>query len=115
MGSASRLCLTNLSGPTHRLPLSVRFRERDCRYTRAIFITIFCEYCFSSIIDASIDLVRCFPFSHENKKKLNLCVDLVNLKVLFLRNWRELGFLCLCYRSIFTYNVLWKMFILFAS
>ena len=69
MGSASRLCLTNLSGPTHRLPLSVRFRERDCRYTRAIFITIFCEYCFSSIIDASIDLVRCFPFSPENLKK----------------------------------------------
>ena len=68
MGSASRLCLTNLSGPTHLLPLSVRFRERNCRYTRAIFITIFCEYCFSSIIDASIDLVRCFPFSPENKK-----------------------------------------------
>ena len=75
MGSASRLCLTNLSGPTHRLPLSVRFRERDCRYTRAIFITIFCEFifitifCFSPIIDASIDLVRCFPFSPENNKK----------------------------------------------
>ena len=75
--------LITLSGPSHRLP-----------YFRRIF--------FSSIIDASVNLVRDFPLRLKNKTKqnktknqtLNLWIDLGNFKVLFLRNSKELGFLC---------------------
>ena len=54
---------------------------------------------FSSIIDASVNLVRGFPLRVKKKTKktknetLNLWSDLENFKVLFLRNSRKLGFL----------------------
>ena len=67
---------------------------------------------FSSIIDASVNVVKGFPLrvkKKENKKQkqkqkqkkqknqtLNLWIDLENFKILFLRNSRELGFLCDC-------------------
>ena len=72
-----------VTGPSHRLPY---------------FMRIF----FSSIIDASVNLVRGFPLRVKKKKTkqknemLNLWIDLENFKVLFLRNSRELGFLCDC-------------------
>ena len=54
---------------------------------------------FLSIFDASINFMRCFPLIIEKKKekktktkKLNPWIDLVNLKVLFLRNSKELDF-----------------------
>ena len=65
---------------------------------------MFCDYCFLSTFDASINFMRCFPLiikKKERKKKrkkktktLNPWIDLVNLKVLFLRNSTELDFLC---------------------
>ena len=54
-------------------------------------------------IDASVNLVRGFLLRVKKKNKkqkknemLNLWIDLENFKVLFLRNPRELGFLCNC-------------------
>ena len=55
---------------------------------------MFCDYCFLSIFDASINFIRCFPLIIKRKKKenknknkktktLNPWIDLVNLKVLF--------------------------------
>ena len=63
---------------------------------------MFCDYCFLSIFDASINFMRCFPLiikriKREKKwkkktKTLNPWIDLENLKVLFLRNSKNLTF-----------------------
>ena len=70
------------------------------------FFTMFCEYCFLSIIYASVNFIRCFPLimkqkikQNKLKKTLNLWIDLVNWKVYFSR---ELDF-WLHYRSMFKY------------
>ena len=80
---------------------------------------MFCDYCFLSIFDASINFMRCFPLIIEKKKekktktkKLNPWIDLVNLKVLFLRNSKELDFLCDCSNGVCLSNVLKNMFIM---
>ena len=58
----------NLSGPTHRLPLSIWWREREYWYiSRIYFFTMFCEYCFLSIIYASVNFIRCFPLIMKQK------------------------------------------------
>ena len=74
---------------------------------------------FLSIFDASINFMRCFPLIIEKKKekktktkKLNPWIDLVNLKVLFLRNSKELDFLCDCSNGVCLPNVLKNMFIM---
>ena len=85
---------------------------------------MFCDYCFLSTFDASINFMRCFPLiikkKKERKKKrkkktktLNPWIDLVNLKVLFLRNSTELDFLCDCNNGVCSPNVLKKMIMLF--
>ena len=48
----------------------------------------------------------------KKKKKLNPWIDLVNLKVLFLRNSKELDFLCDCSNGVNLPNVLNNMFIM---
>ena len=87
-----------------------------------ISIAMFCDYCFLSIFDASINFMRCFPLIIKNKerkkkpkkktKTLNPWIDLVNLKVLFLRNSKELDFLCDCSNGVCLPNVLKNMFIM---
>ena len=47
------------------------------------------------------------------KKKRNLGIDLVNLKL--SRNSRRLGFLCECVKEVFSPNVLKNMFIMLLS
>ena len=80
---------------------------------------MFCDYCFLSIFDASINFMRCFPLmikKKQNKKKtkmLNPWIDFVNLKVLFLRNSTELDFLCS--NGVCLPNVLKNMFIMLFS
>ena len=49
------------------------------------------------------------------KKKRNLGIDLVNLKVLLSRNARRLGFQCECVKEVFSPNVLKNMFIMLLS
>ena len=49
------------------------------------------------------------------KKKRNLGIDLVNLKVLLGRKSRRLGFLCDCVKEVFSPNVLKNMFIMLLS
>ena len=78
-----------------------------------------CNYCFLSIFDASINFMRCFPLIIEKRKKnktktktLNPWIDLVNLKVLFLRNSKELDFLCDCSNGVCLPNVLKNMLIM---
>ena len=85
------------STPWSYTPITI-IRERECRYIKSFFIAMFFDYCFLPVFDASINFIRCFFLYNEkiNKKKnekktLNPCIDLVNLKVLFLRNSRELG------------------------
>ena len=66
--------------------------------------------------------MRCFPLIIKKKKKegkkekkpntLNPWIDLVNLKVLFLRNSKELDFLCDCSNGVCLSNVLKNMFIM---
>ena len=84
---------------------------------------MFCDYCFLSIFDASINFMRCFPLIIKNKerktknkkkkpKTLNPWVDLENLKVLFLTNSKELDFLCDCSNGVCLPNVLKNMFIM---
>ena len=77
---------------------------------------MFFDYCFLSIFDASINFIRCFPLiikrKKRKKKKLNPWIDLVNLKVLFLRNSKELDFLCDCSNGVCLPNVLKNMFIM---
>ena len=83
-----------------------------------ISIAMFCNYRFLSIFDASINFMRCFPLiiiinkKKQNKKTktLNPWIDLVNLKVLFLRNSTELDFLCDCSNGVCLPNVLKNMF-----
>ena len=88
-----------------------------------ISIAMFCDYCFLSIFDASINFMRCFPLIIKNKetkkktkktktKTLIPWIDLVNLKVLFLRNSKELDFLCDCSNGVCLSNVLKNMFIM---
>ena len=48
----------------------------------------------------------------KKKKTLNPWIDLVNLKVLFLRNSKELDFLCDCSNGVCLPNVLKNMFIM---
>ena len=74
---------------------------------------------FLSIFDASINFMRCFPLIIEKKKEkktktttLNPWINLVNLKVLFLRNWKELDFLCDCSNGVCLPNVLKNMLIM---
>ena len=45
----------------------------------------------------------------------NIWIDLENLKVLFLRNSRELGFLCDCTIGVCSPNVPKNMFIMLLS
>ena len=65
---------------------------------------------FSSIIDASVNFARTFPLrmkkkqNKTNKKMLSIWIE--NFKVLFLRNSRELGFLCDCIIGVCSLNVL---------
>ena len=54
---------------------------------------------FSSIIDASVKLIRSFPLKAKNKTQKTKTknaesIDLENFKVLLLRNPKKLGFLC---------------------
>ena len=76
---------------------------------------MFCDYCFLSIFDASINFMRCFPLIIKNKetekkqnktKTLNPWIDLENLKVLFLTNSKELDYLCDCSNGVCLPNVL---------
>ena len=48
----------------------------------------------------------------KKPKTLNPWIDLVNLKVLFLRNSKELDFLCDCSNGVCLSNVLENMFIM---
>ena len=81
---------------------------------------MFCDCCFLSIFDASINFMRCFPLIIKNKERkkkekknrtLNPWIDLVSLKVLFLTNSKELDFLCDCSNGLCLPNVLKNMFI----
>ena len=79
-----------------------------------------CDYCFLSIFDASIKIIRCFTLimkkkNEKKEKTLNLWIDLVNLNVLFLRKSRELDFLCDCINGVSSPNVLKNMFIMLYS
>ena len=49
----------------------------------------------------------------QNKKMLNILIE--NFKVLFLRNSRELGFLCDCIIGVYSLNVLKNLFIMLLS
>ena len=51
----------------------------------------------------------------KKAKTLNPWIDLVNLKVLFLRNSKELDFLCDCSNRVCLPNVLKNMFIMLFS
>ena len=77
-------------------------------------IAMFCDYCFLSIFDPSINFMRCFPLMIKKKKikrkTLTPWIDFVNLKVLFLRNSTELDFLC--NNGVCLPNVLKNMFIM---
>ena len=77
-----------------------------------ISIAMFCDYCFLSIFDASINFMRCFPLmiKKKEKKPLNPWIDFVNLKLLFLRKSTELDFLC--NKGVCLPNVLKNMFIM---
>ena len=77
---------------------------------------MFCDYCFLPIFDASINFMRCFPLIiliKKEPKTLNPWIDLVNLKVLFLRNSTELDFLCECSNGVCLPNVFKNMVIMF--
>ena len=82
---------------------------------------MFCDYCFLSIFNASINFMKCFPLIIEKKKlkkktktkTLNPWIDLENLKVLFLRNSKGLDFLRDCSNGVCLPNVLKNMFMLF--
>ena len=109
----------NLSGPTHRLPLSVWFRERECRYGRFLYF-----YCHALWLLLFVNFWRFDQFYKvfypDNEKKikkktLNLWIDLVNLNVLFLRKSRELDFLCDCINGVSSPNVLKNTFIMLFS
>ena len=74
----------------------------------------------SSIVDASGNLTRTFPLrmknkTKQNKKMLNIWIDLEKFKVLFLKNSRELGFLCDCIIGVCSLNVLKNLFIMLLS
>ena len=80
---------------------------------------MFCDYCFLSIFDASINFEMFSPEDKKKRKKkkrkkkpktLNPWIDSVNLKVLFLRNSTELDFLCS--NGVCLPNVLKNMFIM---
>ena len=83
---------------------------------------MFCDYCFLSTFDASINFMRCFPPIIKKKKEkkekkvkaktLNPWIDLVNFKVLFLRNSTEIDFLCDCSNGVCLPNVLKNMFVI---
>ena len=62
----------------------IRLRQPVCSYTlitiirmiswagmsvHKTFIAMFCDYCFLSIFDASINFIRCFPLIIKRKKK----------------------------------------------
>ena len=49
----------------------------------------------------------------QNKKMLNIWIE--NFKVLFLRNSKELGFLCECIIGVCSLNVLKNLFIMLLS
>ena len=86
-----------------------------------IFVRIF----FSSIIGASIKLVRSFPWEWNKKTKQNKTkqthkrrnVEFMDRswKLGVLRNSRELGFLCDCIIGIFSPNVLKNIFMMLLS
>ena len=87
-----------------------------------IHIAMFGDYCFLSTFEASINFMRCFPLiikkgrkkkeKEEKTNTLNPWIDLVNLKVLFLRNSTELYFLCDCSNGVCLPNVLKNMFVI---
>ena len=59
-----------------------------------------------------------FPWEWEtkqNKKMLNIWIDLEKFKVLLLKNSRELGFLCDCIIGVCSLNVLKNLFIMLLS
>ena len=61
-----------------------------------------------------------FPWEWKNKTKQNktkkmLNIWIENLKVLFLRNSRELGFLCDCIIGVCSLNVLKNLFVMLLS
>ena len=74
---------------------------------------------FSLIIDASVNLARTFPLrmkkTKQNKTKIMLNIWIENFKVLFLRNSRELRFLCDCIIGVCSLNVLKNLSIMLLS
>ena len=88
------------------------------RFYYHIFVRIF----FSSIIDASIKLVRSFPWEWNKKnnqkqthKRRNVEFMDRSWKLEVLRNSRELSFLCDCIIGICSPNVLKNIFIMLLS
>ena len=83
-----------------------------------IFVRIF----FSSIIGASIKLVRSFPWEWNKKNKTKQTHKRRNVEFMdrswklgVLRNSRELGFLCDCIIGICSPNVLKNVFMMLLS
>ena len=74
---------------------------------------------FSLIVDASVSLARTFPLrmkkTKQNKTKIMLNIWIENFMVLFLRNSRELRFLCDCIIGVCSLNVLKNLFIMLLS
>ena len=100
------------------------FMSPECRYMRFLYF-----YCHVLWLLLFVNFWRFDQFykvfSPHNKKEkkekknknkktkpLNPWIDLVNLKVLFLRNSKELDFLCDCSNGVCLPNVLKNMFIM---
>ena len=80
------------------------------------------EFSFRQLSTLQSSLLGVFPWECKEKIKkikknqmLNLWIDLENFKVLFLRNSRELGFLCDCIIWACSSNVLKYVFIMLLS
>ena len=114
----------------------IRLRQPIWSYTPITFIRMIswvgmsvhssvCFYCHVFLLLPFVSFWRFDQFyevfSPHNKKEkkektktktLNPWIDLVNLKVLFLRNSKELDFLCDCSNGVYLSNVLKNMFIM---
>ena len=64
---------------------------------------------------STLQSILTFPLRIKKKKILSIWIDLENFNVLFLKNSRELGFLCDCIIGVCSLNVLKNLFLMLLS